>query len=197
MTIKKIVQIIPSTHLYQKINVAFAVLLVNLCFTRIKSTIVEASYIKCIIQCVQNISNIFCLVGVINVAGKLWKDQRRFLYDGLRHFGMSYLGSRKTQMESRIMKEVEEFLTVLQNRKQDSVDLNPMFAISVSNVICDVLMSVRFSHNDGRFITFMNLIEEGFKLFGSLEFALFIPFLKYLPGHTSTLEKIAKVNIKI
>lgn len=92
------------------------------------------------------------------------------------------------------MKEVEEFLTVLQCQHRDSIDLNPIFAISVSNVICDVLMSVRFSHNDERFIRFMTLIEEGFKLFGSLEFALFLPFLKYLPGHTSTLEKIAKVN---
>lgn len=132
--------------------------------------------------------------GVINVAGNLWKDQRRFLNDGLRHFGMSYLGSRKTQMESRIMKEVEEFLTELQNYDQEPVDLNPMFAISVSNVICDVLMSVRFSNNDKRFYKFMNLIEEGLKLFGSLDLALFIPFLKYLPGHTSTMKKIMKVS---
>lgn len=132
--------------------------------------------------------------GVINVAGRLWKDQRRFLNDGLRHFGMSYLGSRKTQMESRIMKEVEEFLTELQKHEQQPVDLNPMFSISISNVICDVLMSVRFSYNDKRFYRFMNLIEEGFKLFGSLEFALFIPFLKYLPGHTSKLKKIMVVS---
>lgn len=136
----------------------------------------------------------FNISGVINVAGKLWKDQRRFLYDGLRQFGMSYLGSTKTQMETRIMKEVEEFLSVLHHH-QDPIDLNPAFAISVSNVICDVLMSVRFSYDDKRFIKFMNLIEEGFKLFGSLDLALFIPFLKYLPWHTSTLEKIARVKL--
>lgn len=107
---------------------------------------------------------------------------------------MSYLGSRKAQMETRIMKEVEEFLSVLHSRRNQPIDLNPMFAISVSNVICDVLMSVRFSFNDDRFIKFMNLIEEGFRLFGSLELSLFLPFLKYLPGYTSTLKQIARVS---
>lgn len=130
--------------------------------------------------------------GIINTAGKLWKDQRRFLHDRLRHFGMSYLGARKPQMESRIMNEVEEFLCVLKAQKDTPVDLSPVFAVSVSNVICDVLMSVRFSHNDKRFIRFMDLIDEGFRLFGSLELALFIPILKYLPGNTSTRQKIAK-----
>lgn len=100
-------------------------------------------------------------------------------------------------MEIRIMKEVEEFLTVLENGQEDAVDLNPMFAISVSNVICNILMSVRFSYNDKRFMKFMNLIEEGFKLFGSLDFALFIPCLKYLPGHTSTLKKIIEVRLSL
>ncbi|CAH1101321.1 unnamed protein product [Psylliodes chrysocephalus] len=136
-------------------------------------------------------TNILGGYGVINIAGKLWKDQRRFLHDGLRHFGMSYLSSRKTQMENRIMSEVEDFLHVLKARQGESVDLNPVFAVSISNVICDVLMSVRFSHDDRRFTRFMNLIDEGFRLFGSMEAAIFIPILRYLPGHTSTRQKIA------
>ncbi|XP_019864631.2 cytochrome P450 18a1 [Aethina tumida] len=137
-------------------------------------------------------TNILGGYGVINTAGKLWKDQRRFLHDGLRHFGMSYIGARKVQMENRIMNEVEEFLCVLRAHKDEPIDLNPVFAVSISNVICDVLMSVRFSHNDQRFKRFMDLIDEGFKLFGSLEAALFIPILKYMPGHNATRQKIAK-----
>lgn len=137
------------------------------------------------------------ITGVINAAGKLWKDQRRFVHDGLRHFGMSYIGSRKAQMEGRIMNEVEQFLCFLksESNKKKTVDLNPVFAVSISNVICDILMSVRFSHNDSRFCRFMHLIDEGFRLFGSLEAALFIPFLKYLPAHSSTRQKIAKVSL--
>lgn len=97
-------------------------------------------------------------------------------------------------MENRIMSEVEDFLHVLKARQGESVDLNPVFAVSISNVICDVLMSVRFSHDDRRFTRFMNLIDEGFRLFGSMEAAIFIPILRYLPGHTSTRQKIATVR---
>lgn len=96
-------------------------------------------------------------------------------------------------MESRIMREVEEFLSVLNGKKDNAVDLNPILAVSLSNVICDILMSVRFSHNDERFKRFMFLIDEGFKLFSSLEASFFIPILKYLPKQRETREKIAKV----
>lgn len=41
--------------------------------------------------------------GIVNSEGRLWKDQRRFLNEKLRHFGMTYLGNRKEQMETRIM----------------------------------------------------------------------------------------------
>lgn len=41
--------------------------------------------------------------GIINSEGKLWKDQRRFLHEKLRHFGMSYLGNRRELMQERIM----------------------------------------------------------------------------------------------
>ncbi|XP_076251776.1 cytochrome P450 18a1 [Rhynchophorus ferrugineus] len=137
-------------------------------------------------------TNILEGYGVINTQGKLWKDQRRFLHDGLRHFGMSYLGSRKAQMEKRIVSEVDDFLTILKASKGQPIDLNSVLAVSISNVICDVLMSVKFSHNDARFIRFMELIEEGFRLFGSLEYVFFIPILKYWPGHSYTRQKIAK-----
>lgn len=130
--------------------------------------------------------------GVINTEGKLWKDQRRFLHDRLRHFGMTYIGSRKGQMETRIMKEVEQFLCVLKAQKDNPTDLNPILAVSISNVICDIIMSVRFSHDDSRFRRYMDLIDEGFELFGSLSPVLFIPVLKYLPGWKKTKEKIAK-----
>lgn len=93
------------------------------------------------------------------------------------------------------MREVEEFLSILNGRKDNPIDLNPLLAVPLSNVICDILMSVRFSYNDDRFKRFMFLIDEGFKLFSSLEASFFIPILKYLPRQRETREKIAKVSI--
>lgn len=78
--------------------------------------------------------------------------------------------------------------------KGTPVDLNPILAVSISNVICDIIMSTRFSHNDSRFRRLMDLIDEGFKLFASMESANFIPILTYLPGLQKTKEKIAQVN---
>lgn len=43
------------------------------------------------------------LVGIINTEGAMWKDQRKFLHDKLRGFGMTYMGGGKQIMESRIM----------------------------------------------------------------------------------------------
>lgn len=40
--------------------------------------------------------------GLINVDGKLWKGQRKFLHGQLRNFGMK-MGAGKEQLESRIM----------------------------------------------------------------------------------------------
>lgn len=43
------------------------------------------------------------VAGVINTDGKLWKDQRKFVNDRLRQFGVTCLGEGKKLMEARIM----------------------------------------------------------------------------------------------
>jgi 26-hydroxylase len=43
------------------------------------------------------------LAGIINTEGRLWKEQRRFLYEKLRQFGMKYIGAGREQLEARIM----------------------------------------------------------------------------------------------
>lgn len=40
----------------------------------------------------------------------------------------------------------------------------------------------------------MNLIAEGFRLFGSLSYANFFPIMRYLPGLQEVIKKIAKVG---
>jgi 26-hydroxylase len=39
----------------------------------------------------------------VNSEGRLWKEQRRFLHQKLRQFGMKYIGAGKEHMETRIM----------------------------------------------------------------------------------------------
>lgn len=90
--------------------------------------------------------------------------------------------------------EVESFLRTLSRTKGAPTDLNPHLAMSISNVICSMMMSLRFHQDDSRFKRFMYLIEEGFKLVSVVAAVNFIPVMKYLPKLKTTFEKLAKVR---
>ncbi|KAF4524243.1 hypothetical protein B566_EDAN008789 [Ephemera danica] len=128
--------------------------------------------------------------GIVNSDGKLWKEQRRFLHDRLRRLGMKMTGTGKEDMQNRIMCEVESCLRSLSRKNGEPTDLNPTLSVSISNVICSIIMSVRFKHEDTRFKRYMNLIDEGFKLFSSAAAINFVPVLRLLPGMLEACKKL-------
>ncbi|XP_029052412.1 cytochrome P450 18a1 isoform X2 [Osmia bicornis bicornis] len=136
--------------------------------------------------------NILGGYGIINTEGDMWKEQRKFLHDKLRSFGMTYIGGGKKIMESRIMREVKTFLRGLASKGGRSTDVSASLGMSISNVICSLIMGVRFQHGDYRFKRFMDLIEEGFKLFGSMAAVNFIPVMRYLPCLQKIRNKISE-----
>ncbi|XP_038215552.1 cytochrome P450 18a1-like [Zerene cesonia] len=131
-------------------------------------------------------------LGIINSEGRLWKNQRRFLHEKLREFGMTYMGNGKKIMEGRIKTEVQELMVNLHCADGAPIDANPLFALGVSNVICGITMSVRFSNGDARFARLNHLIEEGMRLFGEIHYGEYIPLYNYLPGKAQVQEKVAK-----
>nr|QLI62178.1 cytochrome P450 29 [Streltzoviella insularis] len=131
-------------------------------------------------------------LGIINSEGRLWKSQRRFLHEKLREFGMTYMGNGKKIMEGRIKNEVHELMTNLHRTEGNAVDANPLLALGVSNVICGITMSVRFSHGDERFNRLNHLIEEGMRLFGEIHYGEYIPLYNYLPGKAQAQVKVMK-----
>jgi len=64
--------------------------------------------------------------------------------------------------------------------------------MSISNVICSIIMGVRFHHGDSRFKRFMDLIEEGFKLFGRVAAVNYMPMMRYLPCVQGVKHKISQ-----
>ncbi|XP_015118416.1 cytochrome P450 18a1 [Diachasma alloeum] len=136
--------------------------------------------------------NILGGYGIINAEGAMWKDQRKFLHEKLRSFGMTYLGNGRKIMETRINREVDVLIRSLSQKRGAPTDVSPSLGMSISNVICSIIMSVRFRHGDTRFRRFMDLLDEGFKLFGSIYCVNFIPIMKYLPGLRKIRDKIAK-----
>lgn len=131
-------------------------------------------------------------LGIVNSEGRLWKNQRRFLHDKLRDFGMTYIGSGKKAMETRIKYEVFELITNLRRAEGAPIDASPLLALGVSNVICGITMSVRFSNGDARLERLNHLIEEGMRLFGEVHYGEYIPLYNYLPGKAQAQEKVSK-----
>ncbi|KYN50480.1 Cytochrome P450 18a1, partial [Trachymyrmex cornetzi] len=88
--------------------------------------------------------------------------------------------------------EVEIFLKRLVMRHGAPTTLTSSLAVSISNVICSVTMGIRFYQGDPKFERFMDLINEGFKLFGKVTLANHIPILRHFPWINSVQNKIEK-----
>lgn len=88
--------------------------------------------------------------------------------------------------------EVDDFLKNLNKSEGKAIDLSPVYSVAVSNVICSIMMSVRFTIDDPKFQRFNFLIEEGMRLFGEIHTVDYIPTVQYLPGKQTACNKIAK-----
>lgn len=87
---------------------------------------------------------------------------------------------------------MKTFLRGLASKRGTPTDVSASLGMSISNVICSIIMGVRFQHGDARFKRFMDLIEEGFKLFGSMAAVNFIPVMRYLPCLQKVRNKLAE-----
>ncbi|XP_041976933.1 cytochrome P450 18a1 [Aricia agestis] len=129
--------------------------------------------------------------GIINSEGRLWKNQRRFLHEKLRGFGMSIMGDARKTMVGRIKNEVHDLVGNIRRSEGAPIDVNPLLALGVSNVICGITMSVRFTVGDDRFKRLNFLIEEGMRLFGEIHYGEYIPQYNYLPGKAEIQARLA------
>ncbi|KYM93624.1 PREDICTED: cytochrome P450 18a1 [Cyphomyrmex costatus] len=132
--------------------------------------------------------NILDGYGIINSEGSLWKDQRKFLHNKLKNLGMTFLNGKN--LESKIKHEVKVFLERLEMKHGVPTSLTSSLAVAISNVICSITMGLRFYHGDPKFKRFMDLINEGFKLFAKVTFANYIPILRYIPWNNGIRNKI-------
>jgi 26-hydroxylase len=89
--------------------------------------------------------------------------------------------------------EINDLISNLQNESSNAINMEDHIAVATSNVICNLLMSVRFTRDDPRFAKFNRMIEEGMVLFGQLFTVDYIPITQYLPAMRSAKDKI-KVN---
>lgn len=92
----------------------------------------------------------------------------------------------------KFQKEVDLLIIRLGATEGEPTDVSTAVGLAVTNVICSILMSVRFKPEDERYQRFNSLIEEGFILFGSLSFVNFIPVFRYLPWLRRVRDKLSQ-----
>ncbi len=138
-------------------------------------------------------------VGIINSEGQLWRKQRHYIRQrrlGVSgHSGASNLMPRNStqRMNECIQHEASTFISTI-NRDFTGKSLDPAVLLNcaVANIICSLIMSTRFHHNDKAFQRFMFLFDEGFRIFMSTGYATFIYFLEWLPGVRTKCDKLER-----
>ena len=128
---------------------------------------------------------------MITTDGDLWSSQRKFLHK--HKFGLKFWGNVSENMEARVSYEVLDCLNALArdpNCEVAGIDLSKYLSCSISNVICSIIMSIRFKHNTDRFAKFINYFDEGFRLFTLTGPLIFFSWLKYFPNIRSTIDKL-------
>ena len=70
------------------------------------------------------------------------------------------------------------------------MEVGELLCNASTNVICTLLMSVRFRPNNPHFIRFMELYDEGFKLFLKCDIASYIPVCRYIPSVNENFQKL-------
>merc|ERR1712223_458768 len=127
-------------------------------------------------------------LGVVNV--DLWKAQRTYLIH--QKLGMRQWGHGMSQIESTIENEAARFVDTIHREFEPTTPLNPapLINCAVSNVICSMIMSTRFDHDDLEFQRFMQNFDEGFKLFTETGVMIWLPLLKHIPVVAKAVEKL-------
>ncbi|KAH0954656.1 hypothetical protein HN011_004368, partial [Eciton burchellii] len=130
--------------------------------------------------------------GLISAEGDLWKDQRRFVAGCLKNFGMVKLpGSRRDQMEKRILATMDECISKLKNRiTADGIDPLETLHHCVGNLLNDLVFGKIYDENDEVWKWLRHLQEEGVKHIGVSGLLNFFPLLRFLPRYGRIMKSL-------
>ncbi|NXK51912.1 CP2H1 protein, partial [Chauna torquata] len=132
-------------------------------------------------------------VGIVTSNGETWRQLRRFTLTTLRDFGMG-----KKSIEERIQEEAHFLVERLRNTHERPFNPGNFLVHAVSNIICSIVFGDRFSYEDKKFLTLIDLLDENNRFQNSVQTQLynFIPaIMDYLPGpHQKLLENTDKVK---
>ena len=131
----------------------------------------------------------------------LWYNQRRYLHkvsfgahsSSTNNRGQDEEVSTSRQVELCIQRETTELLqTIYESERSSSFDPVMLLNTVSANVICGMVMSKRFDHDDPQFRSFMDKFDEGFKLYNDTGAMSFLPVFKYVPSVYKSVLKLKR-----
>ncbi|XP_077141737.1 cytochrome P450 2G1-like [Ranitomeya variabilis] len=122
--------------------------------------------------------------------GERWKVIRTFAVKTLKNFGFG-----KKSIESKIQTEAQCIVEEFRNSNGQPLDPEKKIMDAFSNVLCSVIFGDRFEYKDERFIKFLKIAEDTFKLtsstWGQLQ-SMLPTIMKYVPGPHQRMLAISK-----
>ena len=123
--------------------------------------------------------------GVAFSSGHIWQDTRSATISILKELGVG-----KNILNEKIQDDIEFLLDRLVQLKGQATDIWHHVHVSMSSIICSILVGERFSYEDERFkhnIQYSNQLASCAKELAALNF---LPILKYLPGDVLKTNRI-------
>ncbi|OQV16526.1 Cytochrome P450 18a1 [Hypsibius exemplaris] len=133
--------------------------------------------------------------GIILSEGDMWKEQRRFALQQMRHLGMYRLASEEDQLSQKIQSEIRYFTDTLEERSGQPIGLDYLLGGVMGNIICTIICGKRFAYDDPTFLGCLSTMEEGFRLVKLSMGINFMPFLRIIPMMNTVYLKIKDNNI--
>ncbi|KAK3772109.1 hypothetical protein RRG08_061193 [Elysia crispata] len=115
-------------------------------------------------------------LGIVFARSDNWKAQRATAITILRSLGMG-----KNVMAERIGEEVDVFVNKLASYNCKPVDIRNPLNVSVSNIICSMIVGKRFDYDDPYFVELLNNLDSFFTKRPHFIVMNFFNFLRYLP----------------
>ena len=114
--------------------------------------------------------------GILFARGENFKAQRAATMVILKAFGMG-----KNLIERKINEEVNIFVKKLESQNAKPVDFRHLINVSISNIICSMIVGRRFDHDDPHFVKLMDDINCSVSKVPNAPLITLFPFLRHLP----------------
>ncbi|XP_033944523.1 cytochrome P450 2G1-like [Pseudochaenichthys georgianus] len=130
-------------------------------------------------------------LGISN--GERWRQLRRFTLTTLRDFGMGRKG-----MEQWIQEESQHLRDRVKTFKAKPLDPSFLLSLSVSNVICCLVFGQRFTYEDEKFLSLLQIITNTLRFASSpwgQMYNVFPRIVEHLPGsHNTAFAEIEEIK---